>query len=1028
LPRHFFRFRRSAGFFPATFFPSSPSSPRLTRACPPPERAPIATQGPAGLESARAALLASATRLKAEEARLHGSALAAAAGAAVAFGALPPKLNPFIQPLMGSVRRETDAPLQARSAKSLASLIKLCVGRTPSPVSKIVGNVVALACADPAETPRAEWDDDAMAVAAAAAAAHEGPTEAAIARRGAEACLLALCEVFGDALYEQVPRLWEAMSVPLAGVGADGAAAPPPPKQAVVDACQLLRRVGARVAAAAPGSGAPFAEAVMEKTLALLEPAFAKATAKDADPATQRAASAALAALAAADPDSVVPRLLTLVIPALENAGEADDAAGARRGAAAVAFELVRSLGPSLAPFCVLLLVPLMGRMSDPVDRTREMATKSFAALVPLLPLARGRAPPATLTETQRQRSESDGAFLEALLDNSKVEDFVLPFECNRTLRPYQQEGVNWLAFLRRFKLHGALCDDMGLGKTLQSTCILAATVVERKKSGLPFLPALVVCPPTLVGHWAHEINEYVSESVLKPLEYHGSPADRAALRPIIEKGEADVVIMSYDSLRADADALLTNRSWCYCILDEGHAIRNPKSRVTQAVKKVRAENRLLLSGTPIQNDVVELWSLFDFLMPGFLGTEKEFRRAYGIAAARSVAAKKGGGLTEQGALATGRLHKQVMPFVMRRTKDEVLKDLPPKIIQDVYVDLSPMQKRLYDAFEGSAAKTDVEAAVKGAGGGGAEGGGGAAHVFQALQYLRKLCSHPRLVTQPDGKSKSKSAGLGARGAESYSPKFRALKQILLDCGVGVDKVVTDPDPDGEFRTAAGGGAGHRVLIFSQLKSVLDLVEDELFGPAGELAQVSWLRLDGSVAPTARFDVVRKFNADPSIDVLLLTTHVGGLGLNLTSADTVVFLEHDWNPQKDLQAMDRAHRLGQKRTVNVFRLLTKGTLEEKVMSLQKFKLDVANAVVNSDNMSLAAMDTGQMLELFTAEKGARQGEAPKKDAPAGGAGAAAADAVAGGLNTALTGLDELWDESQYKEEFALDGFIKSLNK
>ena len=947
---------------------------------------------------------------------------------------------------MSSVRREADALLQARSARSLASLIKLCVGRTPSPVRKIAGNVIALACADPAETPRAEWDDAAMAIAAAAAAAHEGPTESAVARRGAEACLLALCEVFGDALYEQVPSLWEAMSVPLAGVGADGAAAPPPPKQAVVDACQLLRRVGARVAAAAPvdtvdavDTPLKFSETVKLQTLALLEPAFAKATAKDADPATQRAASAALAALAAAAPDSVVPRLLALVVPALENAGEADDASGARRGAAAVASELVEQLGPTLAPFCVLLLVPLMGRMSDPVDRTREMATKSFAALVPLLPLARGRAPPATLTAAQRQRSESDGTFLEALLDNSKVEDFVLPFECRRALRPYQQEGVNWLAFLRRFKLHGALCDDMGLGKTLQSTCILAATVVERRRAGLPFLPALVVCPPTLVGHWAHEINEYVAESTLKPLEYHGSPADRAALRPRIERGDADVVIMSYDSLRSDADALLTNRSWCYCILDEGHAIRNPKSRVTQAVKRVRAENRLLLSGTPIQNDVVELWSLFDFLMPGFLGTEKEFRRAYGVAAARSAAAKKGGGLTEQGALATGRLHKQVMPFVMRRTKDEVLKDLPPKIIQDVYVDLSPMQKRLYDAFEGSAAKTDVEAVVKGAGGagagGGAEGGsgGGTAHVFQALQYLRKLCSHPRLVTPPDDKNKSKSksagAGLGARVAEAYSPKFRALKQILLDCGVGVDKVVTEPDPEGEFRTAAGGGAGHRVLIFSQLKSVLDLVEDELLGPAGELGGVSWLRLDGGVAPTARFEVVRKFNADPSIDVLLLTTHVGGLGLNLTSADTVVFLEHDWNPQKDLQAMDRAHRLGQKRTVNVFRLLTKGTLEEKVMSLQRFKLDVANAVVNSDNMSLAAMDTGQMLELFTAEKGAAGGASDeRRNAPASGAGAAAADAVAGGLKQALTGLDELWDESQYKEEFALDGFINSLNK
>ena len=245
------------------------------------------------------------------------------------------------------------------------------------------------------------------------------------------------------------------------------------------------------------------------------------------------------------------------------------------------------------------------------------------------------------------------------------------------------------------------------------------------------------------------------------------------------------------------------------------------------------------------------------------------------------------------------------------------------------------------------------------------------------------------------------------------------MKQILLDCGIGEDPLA-EKDPDQKQESS-----GHRVLIFSQLKSLLDLVEDELFGHL--LKGVSWLRLDGSVAPTARFDVVRKFNADPSIDVLLLTTHVGGLGLNLTSADTVVFLEHDWNPQKDLQAMDRAHRLGQKRTVNVFRLLTKGTLEEKIMGLQRFKLDVANAVVNTDNMSLSAMDTGQMLELFTADKGDKSGE--KKDA--GGenrAAGAAAEAVTGGLKGALAGLEELWDENQYKEEFALDGFIKSLNK
>ena len=304
--------------------------------------------------------------------------------------------------------------------------------------------------------------------------------------------------------------------------------------------------------------------------------------------------------------------------------------------------------------------------------------------------------------------------------------------------------------------------------------------------------------------------------------------------------------------------------------------------------------------------------------------------------------------------------------------------------------------------------------------------------LFQALQYLRKLCSHPRLVTGTGKKMGIKGGGGGGHLAASYSPKFLALKQILLDCGVGIDPMAESKE-EGEGAGGGSTGGNHRVLIFCQLKGLLDLVEEELFGSM--LHGVSFLRLDGSVAPTARFDVVRKFNSDPSIDVLLLTTHVGGLGLNLTTADTVVFLEHDWNPQKDLQAMDRAHRLGQKRTVNVYRLLTKGTLEEKIMGLQRFKLDVANAVVNSDNMSLSSMDTGQMLELFTADKGGKggggggAGDTAGASGGGGGVAVAAADAVHGaGLKSALVGLEELWDENQYKEEFALDGFIKSLNK
>jgi TATA-binding protein-associated factor len=421
---------------------------------------------------------------------------------------------------------------------------------------------------------------------------------------------------------------------------------------------------------------------------------------------------------------------------------------------------------------------------------------------------------------------------------------------------------------------------------------------------------------------------------------------------------------------------------------------------------------------------------LFDFLMPGFLGTEREFKENYGIAAARSKAAKKGGGLTEQGALTVGRLHKQVMPFVLRRTKDQVLKDLPPKIIQDVFVDLTAAQRRLYDNFETSGAKEDVSKALV-SGSSGAGGGDGApVHVFQALQYLRKLCSHPRLV---DGslneKSSAKSVAKRSDDDMNWSPKFEALKQILLDCGIGRDAHADDDGDNGEAtnnQSESKQGGNHRVLVFAQLKSLLDLVEEELF--TSHMKDVSWLRLDGSVPAHERFNVARKFNADPTIDVLLLTTHVGGLGLNLTTADTVVFLEHDWNPQKDLQAMDRAHRLGQKKTVNVYRILTRGTIEEKVMSLQRFKLDVANAVVNADNASMKSMDTGAMLELFTAEKGkkAKLDAEKKAHAEGGNGGEDQGQTQNAPMKQILNGLDELWAQSQYDEEFDVEQFQKTF--
>jgi TATA-binding protein-associated factor len=960
------------------------------------------------VETARSSLHASAQRLRDAESKMHGSVLAAAAGAAVGFGALPPKLNPFIQPLMASVRRERDEVLQGRGAASISSMLKLCADRKPSPNDKLLKNITAMVCGDEEETLKAgttkdvEEEDDAPAKkkkSPAGIVEEDVISDAAIARRGGEAVVRAISSTFGADVFKKLGALENIMVKPITQAPSESAGVAE--LQTLVDALQMLKVFG------------PVAhESLQPKVIEMTKAAFAAAL--YADVAVRKTAASTIATVASTHPERVIGPLLEYIVPQLEQ-GEAASETAKRSGAVGLASELVKQLGATLAPYCVLLLVPLMGRMSDPDLAIRSAATRAFASLVPLLPLASGKEPPSELTDAQKERSKKDGAFLEALLDNSKIEDFKLPFKCSRTLRPYQQDGVNWLAFLRRFKLHGALADDMGLGKTLQSTCILAATTVERRESGAKTLPHLVICPTTLVGHWAHEIGLYVEPDVLRPLEYQGTPAERDALQKHFDK--YDVVILSYESARADAHTL-DKFDWCYCVLDEGHAIRNPKSRVTQAVKKVRAEHRLLLSGTPIQNDVVELWSLFDFLMPGFLGTEREFKSTYGIAAARSAAAKKGGGLTEQGALATGALHKQVMPFVMRRTKDQVLKDLPPKIIQDVYVELTETQRKMYDAFESSEAKNEAVAAVES--GGSAEGA--AQHVFTTLQYLRKLCSHPKLVANDPKKMKKNDP-------ELRSPKFDALKQILLDCGIGVD--VEEEKASGESKPNPASGSGHRVLVFSQLKSLLDLVETELF--TSQMRDVSWLRLDGGVAPSQRFEVVRKFNADPSIDVLLLTTHVGGLGLNLTSADTVVFLEHDWNPQKDLQAMDRAHRLGQRRTVNVYRILTRGTLEEKIMSLQRFKLDVANAVVNADNASMSAMDTGQMLELFTAEKGAKLDKDGRPVAGAAaaatkGAAAAAAGAASGGLANIVNGLEELWDESQYAEEFSVDDFVSKLQK
>lgn len=303
---------------------------------------------------------------------------------------------------------------------------------------------------------------------------------------------------------------------------------------------------------------------------------------------------------------------------------------------------LTRELDVRIIPYAVFLVVPLLGRMSDPDEAIRSLATSTFAVLIKLMPLEAGLPDPIGFPEELLKQRIAERDFLAQLVGGGKVATYTLPIKVNVELRNYQRDGISWLAFLAKYKLHGILCDDMGLGKTIQSICILASMAHERaaKQAEHPspetiHLPSLVVCPPTLTGHWQYEIQKYAPN--MSSVIHGGDKQERISRIPAL--GNFDVVIASYDTVRSDIDSL-KHVAWHYCILDEGHIIKNAKTKLSMALKAIRAEQRLILSGTPIQNNVLELWSLFDFLMPGFLGTEESFNKRFSKPIQRSRNAK----------------------------------------------------------------------------------------------------------------------------------------------------------------------------------------------------------------------------------------------------------------------------------------------------------------------------------------------------------------------------------------------------
>ncbi|CAB3253146.1 unnamed protein product [Arctia plantaginis] len=985
------------------------------------------------LEERRKNLQSAVNLCTIEQSSLNVSVQATLAGACANLHILPEKLNPVVRPLMDSVKKEPSEELQQNSADTLAVLLSQLVNRDSCPNNKVLVNLKAFLRCDPEYTPRISlesteengdsgsgdsgpegkseqtkqapaldkysgiltlWEQQRSAERCAprrgrppaphTAAAldlllpHEDEARKLlrIQRRGATMALTSLATYFGDELPKKLPKLWEFITQPFERVMTDSEleCQEVPCAEEMVSRLQVFEAVCSSLSPALQaraGAGAARAAAALTR---------ARYT------ALRHMAARALAAMCRARYHRVMHTLVRELIPALSDV-RSDSV---RCGAAEALARIVDALQLEIVPYIVLLVVPLLGRMSDHCEAVRVMSTRCFASLIQLMPLDGGVAEPPDLTPELRERRLHDKNFLDQLFNPKSIKDYKIPVPVSAELRSYQQAGVNWLRFLYEYKLHGVLCDDMGLGKTLQSLAVVAGSHWERAGQRAPQLPSLVVCPPTLTGHWVFEVNKFIPSKFLKPLQYVGIPYERERLRHHVK--HYNFIVASYDIVRKDIDFFSSIR-WNYCILDEGHVIKNGKTKVFKAIKQLIANHRLILSGTPIQNNVLELWSLFDFLMPGLLGTERQFTARYSrpILAARD--AKATPHQLQAGALACEALHRQVLPFLLRRVKEDVLKELPPKITQDYYCDLSPLQRRLYEDFSREHMPRDVNSQQT--------------HVFQALHYLQNVCNHPKLVLTPD----HPEAAAIARQLQSqnstlddieHSAKLPALKQLLLDCGIGT----TASDAEGEAVVSQ-----HRALVFCQLKKMLDIVEQDLL--RRQLPAVTYLRLDGSVPPHQRHAIVTRFNTDVSIDLLLLTTAAGGLGLNLTGADTVIFVEHDWNPMKDLQAMDRAHRIGQKKVVNVYRLITRETLEEKIMGLQKFKLLTANTVISSENAAMETMGTDQLLDLFNlSSSNASQQQ----------------QASTSGVKSVLETLPDLWDDKQYEEEYDMTNFIKGLNK
>ena len=501
-----------------------------------------------------------------------------------------------------------------------------------------------------------------------------------------------------------------------------------------------------------------------------------------------------------------------------------------------------------------------------------------------------------------RMKSTNDFKNLvDDIQDKQFNEKFTLPKNLNASLREYQKLGFDWVKTLDSYGLGGILADDMGLGKTLQMLSVIL-DYFENIENSEDRLPVLVVCPSSLTLNWLEESKKFTP--MLKNIVISGDQVTRTEI--IGNINNYDLVITSYDLLKRDLDLYKEkNYLFRYIIADEAQYIKNNLTKNAKAIKEIRAVSRFALTGTPIENSLSELWSIFDFIMPGYLFNYNKFKNSY------EIPIIKDGDMQSM-----NKLKMMIEPFVLRRVKEKVLSELPDKIITVLNNEMNDEQKKIYLSFVESARKEiSEEINEKGL-------NNSQIKILALLMRLRQICCHPGLFLQ------------------NYSGESSKLNQCI--------EIVIDAIK-----------SGHKILLFSGYSSMFGYIEDKLKNNG-----IKFMKLVGQTRVDTRMDLVNKFNEDEDIKVFLISLKAGGTGLNLISADMVIHYDPWWNLSAENQATDRTYRIGQKRNVQVYKLITKNSIEEKIYNLQEKKAKLVNDMLSTNEVFLNRLSKDEIMNLF----------------------------------------------------------------